>query len=161
MSKFLIENIQVGISEGGIACGPVSGHVVAEARIRNTDNGIVTYHALAEVEGTLNFTETDESTYDIQIAENYDDEEAWEKVSGGEAGGYCSYDEFYEDLRAQEICDEDHVLIWRYLAYMVRADWDKIELMKANSIGKCLEEFDIPVCDVERDYIFECSETND
>ena len=38
MSKFLIEDIKVGISEGGIACGPVGGHVVAEARIRNTED---------------------------------------------------------------------------------------------------------------------------
>lgn len=153
MSKFLIEDIKVGISEGGIACGPVGGHVIAEARIRNMEDDTVTYHSLAEVDGTLNFTETDESTFDTQIHEDYDDEEAWKLVSDGEAGGYCDYTEFYEDLDCRDICDEDHVLIWKYLAYMVRSDWDEIAAMKAVSVGKCLGDFDIPVCDAEQDYI--------
>ena len=153
MSKFLIEDIKVGVSEGGIACGPVDGHVVAEACIRNTEDGTVTYHSLAEVEGTLNFSETDDSIFDIQIEEDYENEEAWQKVTDGEAGGYCDYDEFYEDLKTLDICDEDHVLIWKYLAYMVRADWDEIDKMKAESVGKCLGDFEIPVCDAEQDFL--------
>ena len=153
MSKFLIEGIQVGVSAGGVACGPIGGHVIAEACIRKLDDGAVTYHSLAEVEGTLNFTETDESTFDTQIEEDYDNEDAWEKVANGEAGGYCDYSEFYEDLENHDICDEDHALIWKFLAYMVRADWNEYDELKQISIGKCLGDFDIPICDAEQDYL--------
>lgn len=152
MKKFLVEDIKVGVSSGGMACGPVGGHVVAEIRIRNTENDTVTWHSLAEVEGTLNFTETSVSTFDIQINENYDDEEAWQIVTDGEAGGYSDYYEFYDDLASQG-CDPEHSLIWKYLAFLVRAGWDETDKAKAEDTGKYLEDIEIPVCDAEQDYL--------
>lgn len=158
MKKFMIENVQVGVSKGGMACGPVSGHVVAEVCVRDVEAGTVAYHSLAEVEGTLNFTLSTESTYEGQIEEDYEDTEFWDKISAGENGGYTDYNEFYADLESHELCDEDTALIWKYLAYMVRADWDEIDKMKELSIGKILGEFEIPVCDAEQDYLEEKEE---
>ena len=153
MKQFVIENVQVGVSKGGSACGPVGGHVIAEVRVRNVEDGVITYHSLAEIENSLSFTLSNESTYDGQIEEDYDDTEFWDKISAGENGSYNDYNEFYNDLENHENCDEDRSLIWRYLAYMVRADWDEVDRMKANSIGKILGTFEIPVCDAEKEFL--------
>ena len=149
----MIEDVKIGVSKGGMACGPVEGHVVAEVRIRDTETNTVTFYAVTEVGGTLNFASTPESTYDIQIEENYNDKEAWKKVDDGEDGGYSDYDEFYEDLEKHEICNEAFAPIWKYLAYIVSVNWDEVNRMKAESIGKCLGEFEIPVCDAEQEYL--------
>ena len=153
MSRMMIEEIKVGVSKGGVACGPVSGNVVAEVRIRDMEEGTVTFHALSEVAGTLNFTATSESTYDIQIRDDADEEEAWEQVQEGYVGGYDSYEDFYADLEKHETCTEAMAPVWKYLAYLVRADWDAIDHMKTISTGKCLGDFELPVCDAEQEYL--------
>ena len=153
MTNLFIEDIKVGIAGGINPCGSETGWVIAEARIRNTADGSISYHSLAEVEGALNFIETKESTFDIQMNVMEADDESNQKVSDGNIGGYDDYNAFYEDLKSQTICDKNHILIWKYLAYMVRSDWDEIEQMKAKSIGKCLGNFKIPVCDAEQEYL--------
>lgn len=150
MKKFLVEDISVGASKGGIACGPVSGLVIAEICLKDTENGTISYHALTEVGGTLSFTNSSTSTFDIQVREDYEDKASWATVESSYAGGYSDYDEFYEDLTT---CDEEHQLIWKLLAYLVRADWDEIAEMKANNTGKSLDEIEIPVCDAEQEYL--------
>ena len=42
MKKFLIDDFIAGVSKGGMACGPVGGHVVAELRLINTEDNTVT-----------------------------------------------------------------------------------------------------------------------
>ena len=150
MKKFLIDGFTAGVSKGGMACGPVGGHVVAELRLINTEDNTVSYHSMTEVEGTLNFTESDISTYEIQIKEDYEDKEAWATVEAAYAGGYSDYDEFYEDLKT---CDENHRLIWKLLAYLVRSSWDEYDRMKFRCTGKYLNEIEIPVCDTEQEYL--------
>ena len=150
MKKFLIENISVGVSKGGIACGPVSGLVVAEISLRDTETNEVSYHSLTEVSGTLNFTQSSKSTFDIQIKENYDDEASWSIVENGYSGGYSDYGEFYEDLVSS---DEERRLIWKLLACLVRANWDEVAEMKGLYEGKYLDEIEIPVCDAEQEYM--------
>ena len=66
MAKWLIEDVKVGESKGGIACGPVGGHIVAELQLRDTEEDAVTYYGMTEVEGTVNLTESDQSLYDIR-----------------------------------------------------------------------------------------------
>ena len=149
MKKFLVEDIKVGVSKGGIACGPVDGLVVAEICLRDTETSAVVFHALTEVGGTLNFTQSDRSTFDIQVEENYEDGDSWAIVEKSFSGGYSDYEEFYEDLTT---CDEEHQLIWKLLAYLVRAGWDKITETKDYCTGKLLSEIELPVCDAELEY---------
>ena len=152
MKKFVVEDVKVGISKGGMACGPVSGHAVAEIRIRDLENGMVMYHSLAEVDGTLNFFETEESTFEFQIAEDCEDEEAMERFAESSSGGYDGYDEFYQDMVDQDTCDEEHAMIWKLLAYLVRASLEEIEQMKKKCISRCVGNFEIPMCDAEQEY---------
>jgi len=162
MSKYMIEDVKVGVSEGGFACGPVCGSVVAEVCLRDMDTGKIEYHSLSETAGSLTFTVSEESTYDGQIENNFDDKEFWDKYLLAENGGYTDYNEFYEDLAdTHELCDDDTATIWKYLAYMVRADWEDIDQMKAESVGKCLDDITIPVCDAEQDYLDDCEENSE
>ncbi len=157
MKKFLIEDVKVGVSIGGMACGPVPGNVIAEVCLRDVEEGTVKYHSLAEVEGTLNFFETDISTYDRQI-ENDPDEGFWDMLSEHSSGGFSDYYSFFENLEELKLHDDDHLLVWKYLVYMVRAEWEEVEQMKTESIGKCLGAFEIPVCVEEQDYLDEQDE---
>lgn len=158
MKKFLIEDVQVGVTKGGFACGPISGHVVAEVRVRDQESGKVSWHSLSEVEGVLNFTESDESLYEILMEEDFEDEETWLKVEAGDAGGFENCADFYSDMDENDHCDVDHLLLWKYLVCLVRLDWEETARLKERSIGKCLGDFEIPVCDAEQDYLDEKEE---
>lgn len=155
MKKFQIEDVKVGVSKSGLACGPVSGSVVAEVCVRDTEEGTVKYHSLAEVDGTVNFFETDISTYDRQIANDPDDEEFWNMLNEHNTEGFTDYYEFFDSLEEKGLYDEARQLIQKYLVYLVRAEWEEVDQMKAASIGKCFGEFEIPVCDVEQEYLDE------
>ena len=150
MKKFLIEDISVGVSKGGIACGPVSGLVVAEICLRDTETNAVTYHALTEVGGTLNFTQSNQSTFDIQVKEDYEDKASWIVVEDSYCGGYSDYEEFYNDMSSS---DEKHQRIWKLLACLVRESWNEIAEMKSCYTGKLLDEIEIPVCDAEQEHL--------
>lgn len=157
MKKLFVEDVKVGVSRGGMACGPVSGSVVAEVCIRDLEEETVKYYSLTEVEGIPNFFETDVSTYDQQI-EEVDDEEFWDMLSEHTASDFTDYVDVYANQEEMELHDPDHLLIWKYLIYMVRADEGGVEQLKAKSVGKCLGDFEIPVCDVEQEYLDENGE---
>ncbi len=130
MAKLLIEDIKVGVTGGGIACGPVPGSVVTEMKLRNTEDNSVMFYGITEVEGIENYLISDESLYDFQIEDDVSDEAGWEKVYAANVQDY----------------DEDDP-IWKLLYFFVRADWDAVNEMKPKCIGKHLEDIDIPVWD--------------
>lgn len=130
MAKLLVEDIKVGVTGGGIACGPVPGSVVTEMKLRNTEDNSVMFYGITEVEGIENYLRSDESLYDFQIEDDVSDEAGWEKVYAANVQDY----------------DEDDP-IWKLLYFFVRADWDAVNEMKPKCIGKYLEDIDIPVWD--------------
>lgn len=153
MTKYVLENVKVGVSEGGVACGSVGGSVNVEACVRAIDDGKVTYHTITDYDGFPSFMITDESKYDGLMEENYEDTEFWTEVQNSEVAEYGDYNDFYEDLQEHELCKEEWEPIWRYLAYMACADWNEIDKMKILSVGKVLGDFEIPVCDMEQEYL--------
>lgn len=70
MAKHLIEDIKVGVSAGGMACGPVPGCVVTEITLRDTGDNSVVYYGMTEVEGTEVHLKSDESIYETQIKDD-------------------------------------------------------------------------------------------
>lgn len=153
MKKLFVEDVQVGVSKGGMACGPMSGCVVVEIRLRDMEEGTVKYHSLTEVEGIPNFFETEISTYDQQIADDPNDEDFWNMLSEHSVGDFGDYRDFFDDQEEIAANDPERLLVWKYLVSLVRADWNEIDTMKAQSIGKCLGDFEIPVCDLEQDWL--------
>lgn len=130
MAKYLIEEVKVGVSSGGMACGPVGGNVVTEITLRDTENNSVMYYGITEVDGIENYLKSGESFYETQIKDDFDDKDAWYKVYAAETLDY----------------DEDDP-IWKLLYYFVRADWEAVEEMKSKCIGKYLEDIEIPEYD--------------
>lgn len=156
MKKFLVEDVKVGATEGGIACGPVGGNVIAEVCLRDMEEGTVKYHCLTEADGIPNFIETEVSTFDRQIADDPDDEEFWNMLSECCTEGICDYRDIFDNQEEMKLRDPESLLIMKYLICLVRADRDKAEQLKAKSIGKCLGDFDIPVSDLEQEYLDDC-----
>ena len=62
MKRYLIENAKCGITDGGIACGPVSGSVIATVKFKEGEKS--QYFSLAEVSGFPNFFLTDKDVFD-------------------------------------------------------------------------------------------------
>ncbi len=153
MAKRLIEGIKVGQSKGGIACGPVSGSIVVELKLRNTEDNSVNYYAIVETESIPTLLESEESLYDLLIEEDYEDESKWAKVEEAQVGGYMAYGEFYESLKDPACYAEEDVPLWKSLIFFTRAGWDEVEEMKPKFIGKHLDEVEIPVCDAEEEYL--------
>lgn len=156
MKKFLIEDVHVGISKGGIACGPVPGNVIGEIVLRNED-GIATYHCMAEVSGTLNFYVSESSIYQGQIEEDFNNVELTDLMESSFTEGYDSYFDFYDKVNNMQPLSVT-TRIRKYLAYIVSADWPEIYRLKADTIGKLISDVEIPLCYAEEEYL---EETND
>lgn len=143
--KRLINSARWGIGEGGFACGPVAGPVVAEAEIE-TENGEVFFFTLAEVEGIPNLMKSTESVFELNLkAELSEDEEILFEESLTDYDG-CSYEDFFESR--DEIEDFD---VYRYLVFIVRAQESEADRFIKETSGKYIEDVDVPASDVEED----------
>lgn len=151
MARYFIEDIRCDVGNGGMACGPVSGPVVAEAKVKD-DKGEAFFLSLAEVDGLPNFFQTAKSTYDMQISQEMSDEDIDylndHYVDAGIEGDYNNLFEMTED-------DTDLLPLLRYLTYIVRADWDACKRFQEETKGKYLNEFEIPMSDLEEEYLEE------
>ena len=139
MTRYYIESAKYGVGEGGFACGPVDGPVVAEIKVK-TDNEEF-YMSLAEVYGIPNFYKSNESVYNFLMNPELD-EEAIENVNQYfiEIG---DYDEIFE--RKEDKWFE----LYRYLIYVVRADYGECEQFIDSTKNNYIDDIDIPFSDIE------------
>ncbi len=156
MKRFIIQDVRVGISKGGIACGPVPGNVIGEIVLRSED-GKTSYHCMAEVSGTLNFYESETSLFQGQLDEDIDNAEFVDLMENSFTAGYDSYYGFYEEVNTMQPLSVT-ARIRKYLAYVVRADWPEIDHLKSATIGKLISDIEIPLCDAEAEYLEEINE---
>ena len=161
MAKFLIEDIRVGITEGGIACGPVSGNVVTEMKIRNPEEDSVLYYGLTEVEGIPVFIRSEESFYEFQMKDEPDDKAGWDKLNAATVSDYEDYWDLYDNMADPEAEHREDVIVWKLLAYFVRCPGEEVDGMKKACIGKFVEDIDIPVCDMEQEYLDDLEEIDE
>ena len=148
MARYFIEKVKCGIGEGGMACGPVSGPIVAEVKVRE-ENGEIFYLSLAEVDGCPNFFKTEESTYNMQVFEEMTEEDADRLNEDYIPVG------LYEEIFQLTEEDDEMFPLYRYLIYIVRADWDECKRFQKETEGKYMDEVEIPMCDLEEDYLKE------
>ena len=142
MMKHLVEEVQVGISKGGHTVPVRECYVVAEARVRCPGENLSHWYSAECTDDKLHFFRTAESTFQIQMDEDWDH---WEKVGSG-AVGSCNEDVFYEDLKKHRFFDDGDDLIWGFLACLFRVPWDVMEQMKVECVGKYLEDIEYPPC---------------
>ena len=142
MARYRVLDAKCGVGAGGMACGPVGGPVIGEVKLAD-ESGEEFYLCLAEVDGIPNWFKTDRSTIDEQIEET--SEEIFEYLNDHyiDIGEYV---DVFDDPEAElyQAC--------RYLIYLVRCERDQEEPFIQATVGKYLDEMEIPLSDEEEEY---------
>lgn len=151
MIRYKVLAAKSGVGAGGFACGPVSGPVIGEIKIAD-ENGSEFYLCLAEVDGIANWFKTDRSTIDDQLLG--DDESLYDYLNErvlplGE----------YEDVLEEK--EDELYQAYRYLIYLVRCKTEEAEPFVQVTVGKYLDEIEIPMSDVEEELLEEYDEEDD
>lgn len=141
MSRYYIEAIKYGEADGGIACGPVGGAIVAEVKIR-IENGEVFYLSLADACGFPNFFKTLESTFEQQLQMDEDIISVLEDafIETGD------YEEIFEKK------DSEWFELYRYLIFFVSESEEACKEIEKLSVGKYIDEIEIPASEYEIGY---------
>lgn len=152
MAVYFVESVKCGVGNGGMACGPVGGPVVAEIKVRGYENKEF-YLSLAEVDGIPNFFQTDRSTIREQLNKEWDD-------------SFADYlhDHYIEIASYEELFEKEYTewtQLLRYLMYIVRADWDDFNKYKDAVINRYIYEIFVPMSDLEEEYLDEIGEYDD
>ena len=156
MKRYFIEDVKCGVSEGGMACGPVGGNVVATIRIKDTESEKSLWLSAVEVEGMPNCYIHDYDPYDKLIEENFDDSEFWDDMESRyieDFDGICvnDYDELLNDVIEQPENPAGQLL--RFMVTLLRCGMDEIDDLVQLATGKFVDEIDVPASDIEEEYL--------
>ena len=145
MARYRVLEAKCGVGAGGMACGPVSGPVVGEIKLAD-ESGKEFYLCLAEVDGIPNWFKTDRSTIDEQIEETSEDVFDYLNDHYIDIGEYV---DVFDDPEAELY------QVYRYLIYLVRCEREQEEPFIRSTVGKYLDEMEIPMSDSEEEYFEE------
>lgn len=160
MKRFFIEEVKCGVSEGGMACGPMSGSVVATVKYRDNENESKWIY-LVEVDGITNYFLVDEDFFDKLIEE---DDKTIEMMNDGairEFNGISLGDGDYDFDSLRENKDNPAVPLIRYIIGLVRCETEEIDGLVAIAKGKYIDEVEIPISDLEEEYLEDIAEEED
>ena len=157
MKRYFIEEAKCGVTEGGIACGPVGGDVLAAVRF-NTGEG-AQWITIVDTCGIPNVFLTDNDVSDSILEEDMENEEFIEYMnehSINELDG-IGFDGDYSCLFENIAGDPENpaVPLIRYLVALVRCETGEEENLISMAEGRYADELDIPASDVEEDYLGE------
>ena len=145
--NYLIKGIRYGITEGGMACGPVSGNVVASIEFQDDDK--VSFLSMVEVFGIPEFYFSEEDIYDELLEESEDFIDKANSLIINEFNGIelKEYEDIMEELK-KPYNEEDKALI-KLLISVVRLDYDEADKLIEESIGKYIKDINIPDTDLD------------
>ena len=148
MKNVKIEEVKLGCTGTGFACGPLPGNIVCEVAYAE-DDGTKGFLSVIECSGMPNFFRTPFPMYEELLA-NEPDEDRIQEI---EENYSFDYDGEYENMFADP--DPDWFDLLRYITAIVRApegeDQDIIDI----TTGRWLNQIEIPVSDVEEDFHYE------
>ena len=157
MKRYFIEEAKCDITAGGMACGPMFGNVVASVKFREGDE--TQWLNMIEVAGTLEVALTEKDIFDDLVKEDFENEEFYEYLDEhciGDLNGIV-FGEGYRDI-FESIEDDPQnpaVPLIKYIITLVRCDMEDTEGLLAMAKGKYADELDIPMSDVEEEYLEE------
>lgn len=160
MKRYFIEEAKCGIGEGGFACGPVSGPVIVQ--IKYTVDGETKYIVNEEFEGFPNIYEPEEDVFDAIVNDTMDDDERTDLINDnliGELDGISlsgEYEEIIESLLENE--DSPAAPFVRYILALTRCLSEDVEELIKKAEGKFVDEIEIPISDIEEEYLEENEE---
>ena len=140
MNSYKICNVQVKQLGGA----PFSVTIIVEVEFE-IESGEKVFYSIMETEGLPMLFKSKTSMFEelVALENNYEEQE---KIIESENLIFeCdSYEELFQ--KKDEIIPE---LALRYLVYIVREEWDKMNAYIENTKGKFLSEIEIPPIDVE------------
>ena len=145
----IVLSIQSGESVGGIACGPVSGHSVVEAKVGN-EKGETIYYVYTDAAGCPSFYMSDESRFQKEIDEVWDENENLRKIE------FADYTDFYDSVDEYTDSKEEAMLLRLLVCISVLND-DKANKLINEIVGKAVGTYPIPVCCLEEGLFLETS----
>jgi len=153
MKRYFIETAKCGITDGGMACGPIPGNVVVSVQFKEESE---LWLNVVEVEGMPNFYLTDKDIFDDLVKEDDDDEEFMEYLQEqyiDEFNGLyldCDYTEVFTSI--DEDPDNPAVPLIRYAIALIRCAMEDVEGLIDMASGKYADELEIPTSDIEEEY---------
>ena len=163
MKRYFIEEAKCGVTEGGMACGPVPGNVVAAVRFREGEKS--QWISLMEIDGSFPAVYlSDQDMYDDLLRDDVEDEEFFEHLEEQRIEDFegITFGEDYSDIFMSMEDDPENpaIPLIRYLIALVRCGWDEVEAI-TRMAGRYADEMDIPMSDAEEDYREEYDEDED
>lgn len=149
MGKYYINEVKCGLSEGGMACGPVSGNVVVSVNVKEGDKAF--WISNIEVNGIPNFYVSEENIFD-KLRNGDDDEDlsdflerksinTFEEISLGE------YDDVIKSIKLNE--DNPAASLIRYIILLTRCSMNSVDTVIAMAKGKYIDEIELSESDIE------------
>lgn len=133
-----IKNIKYGITNGGLACGPVDGSV--NAVIEYEDNKGTRFLSNVEYSGIPSFYLSNIDIYDLLIKEDLESADKYhiESFADVELGEYL---DIYEELKNKK---SDDSLLLKLLICVTVMDKESTEKLIKQSVGKDIKEIKMP-----------------
>ena len=130
-----------------MACGPVSGNVVASIEFQDDDK--VSFLSMVEVFGVPEFYFSEEDIYDELLEESEDFIDKANSLIINEFNGIelKEYEDIMEELK-KPYNEEDKALI-KLLIAVVRLDYDEADKLIEESVGKYIKDINIPDTDLD------------
>ena len=157
MSRYFIENAKCGVTEGGMGCGPISGNVVATIQFK--EGNATQWLSLVEVEGIPNVYLTEKDVFEDLVAEDFEDTEFIEYMQEhyiDEFEGIEFDDDYSSTFESITECPENPAVpLIRFLIALIRCEMDEVNELIELATGRYVDEIDIPVSDVEEEWIDE------
>ena len=160
MKRYFIEEAKCGVTEGGMACGPVPGFVVVSIRFNEGEES--RWLNLVDVDGIPNVFLTEKDVYDLLIDDSYDDPEFNTYINEHFITNFNgiefddSYSTTFESIA--DAPDNPAVPLVRYLITLTRCRMNEVEELTQMASGKYADELDIPQSDAEEDFYEEYEE---
>ncbi|MGI6110020.1 MAG: hypothetical protein ACOYB8_09305 [Eubacteriaceae bacterium] len=158
MKNYFMEDVKCGVTEDKMSpCGPVSGLVAATVKVKDGDKEY--WVTNVEVMGIPNFYVSDKDIFQDTLEENYDDQEFSDYLHSCEISSFNNLEISgdYDTLLEAIFNDTENpaVPLLKYLLALTRCEMDQTDELINRGKGHYADEIEIPVSDVEEDYIYE------
>ncbi|SEG36537.1 hypothetical protein SAMN04487934_11818 [Eubacterium ruminantium] len=147
MSRYFVEKVKFGLADSGLP--PADVIVSIEYR---KDDGSSQWLSNAECEGFCTIYQNDFDPFELLISGDVDDPK-WAIGMTNSFEGIDFYD--YEDMFDYFLENENNpaIPLLRLLIAVTRCNKDETNLLISNAEGKYIDEIDVPISDIEEDYL--------
>ena len=152
MSRFFVERVKCGVADSGMP----GGDVIVTIQYRK-DDGPSQWISNAECDGYATIYLNDFDPFDVLMSE--DDENEKRGVGMIDSFENIEFND-YEDMFDAFSEDEDNpvVPLLRYLIAVTRCGKDEQDKLIAAAQGKYIDEVEVPISDIEEDYLDDLEE---